>query len=111
MTRPVSPSRSLVEFCYHVAGTDPLAVIDAACEEIGLARRLHRAETGQRDFRSGSKGRRYCDQLQHLVFLLMNGQIPRDAPATFRRDVTPLVKRLLQHWDIGELRQEFTGDV
>src|SRR3546814_8384556 len=72
MAHPVSPSKSFVEFCYHVVDADPLAAIDAACEEIALARRIHRAETGQRDFRSGSKGRRYCDQLQHLVFLLVN---------------------------------------
>src|SRR3546814_8552165 len=110
MAHPVSPSKSFVEFCYHVVDADPLAAIDAACEEIALARRIHRAETGQRDFRSGSTGRRYCDQLQHLVFLLVNGQIPSDAPATFRRDVTPLVKRLLQRWDIGELRQEFRSE-
>jgi hypothetical protein len=101
---------NFIEFCYHVADSDPLAAMDAACDEMGWHRRLHRVETNQSDFRTGSKGRRYCDQLQHLVFLLVNGQIPSDAPVTFRRDVTPLVRRLLQHWDIGQLRQEFAGD-
>src|SRR3546814_2093088 len=33
MAHPVSPSKSFVEFCYHVVDADPLAVIDAACEE------------------------------------------------------------------------------
>lgn len=111
MKHPLSPTKDFVEFCYHVTDTEPLAVIDAACEESGFHRRLHHAETGQSDFRSGSKGRRYCDQLQLLVSMLVNGQIPSNAPDTFRNDVAPLARRLLQRWEIGNLRQEFGRDV
>ena len=100
MTSPLSPTKDFMEFCYQVTDADPLAAIDAACKEIAWHRRLHRAETGQRDFRSGSKGRRYCDQLRHLVFLIMQGQVPSGAHETFRRDVTPLVRRLLKRWDL-----------
>jgi hypothetical protein len=111
MAAPLSPHMHFVEFCYRVADRDTLAAVDDATAEIAFHRRLHRAETGEREFRNGSVGRRYCEQLQLLISMLVNGQVPSNAPETFRHDVAPLVRRLLQKWEIGQLRQEFGDDV
>ena len=107
MVAPLSTKRDFVEFCYRVTDADPLAAMEAACEEIGWHRRANKLATGRSDFRAGSKGRIYCDQLQHLVSLLMNGQVPVRATSNFHHDVAPLVKRLLVRWDISGLRQAF----
>ncbi len=86
-------------------GKDPLAIMDAASAEIGYARRLHRETTKETDFRKGSKGREYCDNLQKLVSLLMNGRVPAGATPEFLAVVKPLVRQLLQKWKIGNLRE------
>ena len=106
MVALISPEYDLVAFCYRVLDKNPVEVAEAASAEITYAKRLHREVTAQSDFRRGSKGRRYCDQLQLLVSTLVNGTIPAAAPWTFRSDVRPLVCRLLERWEIGSLRRE-----
>ena len=104
----VSPEYNLEAFCNHMRGKDPLAIMEAASAEGSYARRLHRETTKEDDFREGSKGWEYCESLQKLVFLLMNGSVPTGASSEFLTVVKPLVQQLLQKWRIGNLRQVFS---
>ena len=108
MSSLISPDYDLVAFCYRVMDGDPVTVMEAASSEISYARRLHREKTRESNFRHGSKGRFYCEQLQYLISMLMNGHLPSEASPEFRENVRPLVKRLLERWDIGTLRTEFS---
>jgi len=67
----VSPEYNLESFCNHMLGKDPLMVMQAASAEISYARRLHRETTKDSDFRKGSRGREYCENLQTLISLVM----------------------------------------
>ena len=104
----VSPEYNLEEFCDHMYGKDPLAVIEAASAEISYARRLHREATKNSDFREGSRGRKYCENLQKLISLVMNGSVPEGSTPEFLNAVKPLLKNLLKKWEIGNLRQVFS---
>ena len=97
-------------FCYRVLAREPKArqeILYAASGEISFARRLHRKNTKDNDFRRGSRGAKYCDDLQRLVRVVLNGTVPRDTPLEFIVIVRPLVQHLLQSGDIGELRKHF----
>lgn len=107
MSNLVSGEYSLKAFCTAMHGKNPWDVMDAASVEIAFARRLHREATKRSDFRKGSKGREYCDSLQMLIFLLMNGTVPPGASPSFLATVKPLFVHLLQKWEIGTLRQVF----
>src|SRR3972149_12027881 len=81
-------------FCYRVLAREPKArqeILYAASGEISFARRLHRKNTKDNDFRRGSRGAKYCDDLQRLVRVLMNGTLPPDTPPEFIVTVRPLV--------------------
>jgi hypothetical protein len=67
----VSPKYDFQEFCRCMFGKDPMEVMEAASAEITYARRIHRETTKDRDFRRGSRGRAYCDDLQQLISLFM----------------------------------------
>lgn len=101
----VSPDYSFEDFCLQMLGKDLLVVMDAAGAEISCARVHHRMTTEAKDFRKGSKGRAYCENLQRLVTLLMNGSIPGDATPNFLFAAKPLVAELLQSSEIGKLRR------
>ena len=103
--RLVSPEYSFEEFCLRMSGKDPLAVIDAASQEGCYARGIHRHNTKGQDFRKGSRGRMYCEDLQRLVSLLVNGSVPPGATPHFLFAVKPLIVQLLQKWEIGNLRR------
>ena len=105
----VSPEYNLERFCYHMRGKDPLAVMEAASAEISYARRLHREATKESDFRKGSKGRKYCENLQRIISMLMNGSVPAGSTSEFLITVKPLIQELLQRWEIGNLRQVFSN--
>ena len=104
----VSPEYNLDKFCKHMYDKDPVEIIETASSEISRARRLHRDTTKESDFHKGSKGREYCDHLQKLISLLMNGRVPTGATPDFLFVVKPLVLHLLKKWEIGNLRQFFT---
>lgn len=103
----VSPEYDFETFCNHMRGKDPLSVMEAASAEISYARRLHREATKESDFRKGSKGRRYCENLQKMISMLMNGSVPTGSTSEFLVPVKPLIMQLLQRWEIGNLRQIF----
>ena len=105
----VSPEYNLETFCNHMRGKDPLAVMEAASAEISYARRLHREATKDSDFRKGSRGREYCENLQKLISLVMNGSVPAGSTPEFLTAVKPLIQQLLQRWEIGNLRQVFSN--
>jgi hypothetical protein len=109
MENLVSPEYNLEAFCTEVRGKDPLAVMEVASAEISYARRLHREATKNSDFRKGSKGREYYENLQRLISLVMNGSVPAGSPPEFLTAVKPLVQQLLQKWQIGNLRQVFSN--
>lgn len=109
MANLVSAEYSLKAFCDAMHGKNPMEVMDAACEEIATARLLHSKSTKRSDFRKGSKGREYCDSLQLLISLTMNGSIPDDATPTFLMTVKPLIDNLLKKWELGTLRQDFAN--
>lgn len=75
-----------------------------ASAEITYARLLHREKTKEADFRSGSKGRAYCDDLQRLLSVFM-GSVPQDVSHQFVIAVAPLALHLLQRCDVVGLRE------
>src|ERR1019366_9151318 len=85
-------------------GKDPLQVIDAASAEITYARLIHQQKTKDRDFRRGSRGRTYCDDLQQLISLFM-GSAPDKVSPEFVDAVSPLARHLQQKWEILGLSQ------
>jgi hypothetical protein len=109
MARPtLSPEFDLRVFCYQMMDKDPAQVLHAASAEISYTRQNHRDQTSERNFREGTKGRRYCDDLQQLIRIVMNGQMPPDPNPDFVQAIAPLIKNLLKKWTIGTLRQHFT---
>lgn len=109
----LSPEYSLELFCYRLVAQkgsmlDPVSALDAITGEIHATRRAHQKKTKERDFRPGSKGRAYCDEMKLLVSVLVNGVVPQPVRAGFLDEVRPLVTHLLRNWDIGELRKVFT---
>lgn len=105
---PISQNKNFVEFCYRIETTDPLQVINLACAESHHHRHINRRLTRASDFRSGSKGRRYCEELKMLVAIFVNGQVPESASLEYREAIAPLVRRVLKAgWWYGDLAQEF----
>jgi len=105
----VSPEYNLKTFCSQMREKDPVAIIEAASAEISYARRLHREATKESDFRKGSRGREYCDNLQKMISLLMNGSVPDGSTYEFLITIKPLIQELLQKWEIGNLRKVFSN--
>lgn len=105
----ISPEFDFRLFCRRVPHRDPIQVMDAAGMESSLLHREYRERTG-RTFRRGSKQQRYCDNLQCLVYMLMNGAYPGTAGPEFFGAVVPLVTNLLERWQIGNLRDVFSPD-
>ncbi|MEI7911665.1 MAG: hypothetical protein WCK77_18695 [Verrucomicrobiota bacterium] len=102
--RPViSPEMDFHYFCGTLLDSDPLAVVDAASAEIARTRGNHRMLTRQKDFREGSRGRIYCDNLKALLSIFMRGQMPENPNADFVSGVSPLMRCLLMRWKIGHL--------
>lgn len=100
----VSPKYNFREFCQDMFGKDPLQVMEAASAEITYARLIHQEKTKDRDFRKGSRGRAYCDDLQQLISLF-TGSAPDKVSPEFIDAVKPLASHLLQKWEILGLRQ------
>lgn len=106
--RPVlSPEFDLRVFCYQVMDKNPAEVMSAASAEISYHRHNHRERTARRQFRIGTKARRYCDNLQLLIRMLMSGQIPNNPAPEFIEGVRPLVRSLLRKWRLGNLEEHF----
>jgi hypothetical protein len=106
--RPVvSPEFELQIFCYRMIGKDPVAVMEAASAEIAYTKYNHRQVTRQANFRAGTKGRRYCEDLQELIRMLGNGYYPREPRDGFIQAVTPLMTTLLKNFRIGDLDKRF----
>jgi hypothetical protein len=102
--RPViSPEMDFHLFCSTLLDKDPLGVMDAASAEIARTRGNHRLLTRQNDFRKGSKGRKYCDNLKALLSIFMRGQLPENPNADFVSGISPLMRCLLAKWKIGDL--------
>src|ERR1043166_7938677 len=94
--RPViSPEFDLRVFCYYMMDKDPAAVMEAASAEISYVRHNHREQTTESRFRKGSRGEKYCEALQSLIRLLMNGKMPGDPEPQFIEAITPLLTTLL----------------
>ena len=103
----ISPQYSFEEFCLRVSAKDPLQVIDAAGQEGANARGHHRYITKGKNFRKGSKGWTYCENLKGLVSMVMNGSVPPYATEDFLAAAQPLMVQLLRKWQIGSLRHVF----
>jgi len=104
----VSPKYSFRDFCQCMFEKDPLQVIDAASAEITYARLIHREKTRDRDFRKGSRGHVYCEDLQQLISLFM-GPAPDKVSREFLDSVKPLARHVLQRWEIIGFRQLVSG--
>lgn len=107
MAELISPEFDLDAFCSCMLENDLSAVMDAISEEITEARFHHRTTTKERNFRKGSRGRAYCEDLQRLLCMLINGCIVENSTPEFLWAVKPLFQRLLQEWEMGNLRQVF----
>lgn len=102
--RPViSPEMDFHLFCGTLLDKDPVAVMEAASAEIAHTRSNYRLLTKQKDFRKGSKGRKYCDNLKTLLSLFMGSPMPENPNADFVSGVSPLMQYLLMRWKIGDL--------
>src|SRR5947209_7006597 len=100
----VSPDYNFSEFCRSMFGKDPMQVMEAASAEITYARRNHREKTKDSNFRRGSKGRAYCEDLQQFIALFM-GTVPDQISPEFSNAVRPLALHLFQKWEIVSLRE------
>ena len=110
MRPAISPEFDLRIFCYQMMDKDPAEVMQTASAEITYARHNHREQTAERQFRNGSKGRKYCDNLQCLIRMLMNGQMPSEPAPEFIEAVRPLAKNLLKKCRIENLHAYFEDD-
>lgn len=84
----ISLEYNFQEFCRRMFENDPIQVMDAASAEITYARRIHREKTKDRNFRTGSRGRAYCEDLQRLISLFM-GSAPDKVSPEFLDAVKP----------------------
>lgn len=103
-TRPqyftlVSSGYDFQDFCQCMFGKDPNEIISAASAEITYAQQNERKRSGGRSFRIGSRGRTYCDNLQHLIGVIM-GTVPENSSPLFRTSIRPLAHHLMQKWEI-----------
>lgn len=105
----VSPEYNFETFCNHMRGKNPLAIMEAASTEISYARRLNRESTNDSEFRKGSRGWEYCENLQKLISLIMNGSVPAGSSSEFLITVEPLIHQLLRGWEMGGLRKMFSN--
>lgn len=115
MSRPqidglVCPELDLSLFCRRVADRELSAVMDAAGMESSLLYRECRERAGRHTFRAGTKQRRYVEDLQHLVYLLLNGSYPSYCDDRFFLAVAPLVSTLLLKCRIGNLHEVFSPE-
>lgn len=99
MTTLVCPEYELGTFCSRIAGKDLAEILEVISAEISTARRLHREKTRDADFRVGSRGRKYCDDLQTLLKMFM-GSCPRNPSPEFVTAVMPLVKSIRTKWRV-----------
>lgn len=99
----ISPEFDFCIFCGKMVDQNLATVLHTASAEISYSRRNHRLQTGRRSFRKGSKGRKYCDHLMALIRMLMNGRMPENPDAEFMSAVSPLMRRFLMKWQVGEL--------
>lgn len=107
MRNLISPEYNFEFFCYRVLASDPkdyIALIDAITGEAWLARHLHKKTTQDSDFRRGSRGRKYCEDLQLFVKVLVNGRILPDTTPEFIAAAKPLIQKVLLKHEIGDLR-------
>jgi hypothetical protein len=81
-----------------------MEVLDAASAEITYAHRNHKERTKEWNFRKGSRGRTYCDDLQMLISLFM-GSVPERPPSEFLNALMPLAMDLLKRCEIVGFRQ------
>ncbi len=109
MVELVSPGYDLEIFCRQMLGKNLIAVIKETSAEIGNARKLHLEATKGKDFPIGSKGSKYCSNLQRLVSILVNGSVPNNASQEFLNSIRRLIINLLQKWEIGNLRSVFSN--
>jgi hypothetical protein len=100
----VSPEYNFSEFCRCMFGKNPTEVMDAASAEITYARRIHRSTTKDRDFRKGSRGQAYCDELMHLISLFV-GTVPENVSPEFVNAVQTLALHLVPRVEIIALRK------
>jgi len=104
----ICPEFNFELFCYRVLAKEPknpIEVIDMANQEAWYARRQHRTTTKEDNFRRGSQGRAYCEDLQRMVSVLMNGNFPSSTKPEFKAAIKPLALHLLKRYEIGQLRQ------
>lgn len=112
MTSCRSPEFNLELFCFRLveqegSALDFMSALDAVTQESASVRRQNLHLTRKQNFRIGSKGRIYRDDLSALVSLLVNGTTPDSIRVGFLKDVRPLVMHLLQQVEIGDLRKIF----
>lgn len=100
----VSSEYDFQDFCQRMFGKDPNEITSAASAEITYAQQNERKRTGRRSFRTGSRGRTYCDNLQRLIGLFM-GTVPENTSPLFLTAIKPLAHHLMQKWEILGLRK------
>lgn len=105
----ISPEYNFDEFCRCMFGKNATEVMDAASAEITYARRLHRSTTKDRDFRKGSRGQAYCDELMRLISLFV-GTVPENVSPEFVNAVQTLALHLVPRVEIIALRKLLIGN-
>jgi len=92
----ISNKYNFSEFCKSVKLQNQLEIIDLICEEIHSIKLANKKRTGSPRLRDGSKQRAYCENLQKLLFIVMNVSLPDDLEPGFLQDIGPIIARLYQ---------------
>jgi hypothetical protein len=91
----ISPACNLKEFCYQVMDRDVLSIMETASAEIAYQKKAYRRRTGHGSPRPDTALRRYCDDLQELIRILMNGHVSDGIRDGLVDDLRPLMRRIL----------------
>jgi hypothetical protein len=100
----VSPKYDFKIFCERMLQKNSADVLDATLAESKNARLHHRETTKDRDFRKGSRGRAYCDDLGNLIRCLATGGSNK-VSEKFLDAVYPLALHLLHERENVGLRR------
>ncbi len=108
MNKLISPELDLAAFCARVQVDEPLELLFAASEECSWVERTHKTSKYGFDLPKGSRAHEYCENLERVISMATNGEVPADSTREFLVTVKPLFQRLLRRWKIGNLREVFS---
>ena len=92
----ISDRCDLREFCESIDSTDIMEIIDSISIEISAHHRQYREATGEWELPECSRQWQYCEDLQALLSVFMNGRFSDDRRPGLVRDALPLFREILK---------------